>query len=309
MMKTRMATALALALWAAPLAAQDAGGKEVDLAEGDETGDPSAMDRDAEAEAMAAFEREMTESFAIFSDLFEVEALTADQEARLPLAGKMAVEIMPEGTFATVMEQSMGPMMGAIMGAVTADPRIRLAEVSGVDARDLAALEDEAAQEALDIYDPNFSERTERMTGIIVDMMGRLFDAIEPSYREALARALATRFEEREMREVLAFFATPTGAKFARESLLVQYDPQMLGVMEQMGPAMVEIMPSMIDSIAALEAEVESERRFGELSAAERARAARLIGKAEAELDALQPVDAAGETANTDAAVIGRPDA
>ncbi|NBC89146.1 MAG: DUF2059 domain-containing protein [Alphaproteobacteria bacterium] len=304
-----MATALALALWAAPLAAQDAGGEEVDLAEGGETGDPSAMDRDAEAEAMAAFEREMTESFAMFSDLFEVEALTEDQEARLPLAGKMAIEIMPEGTFATVMEQSMGPMMGAIMGAVTADPRIRLAEVSGVDARDLAALEDEAAQEALDIYDPNFSERTERMTGIIVDMMGRLFDTIEPSYREALARALATRFEEGEMREVLAFFATPTGAKFARESLLVQYDPQMLGVMEQMGPAMVEIMPSMIESIAALEAEVESERRFGELSAADRARAARLIGKAEAELDALQPVDAAGETANTDAAAIGRPDA
>jgi len=180
MMKTRMATALALALWAAPLAAQDSGGEEVDLAEGGETGDPSAMGRDAEAEAMAAFEREMTESFAMFSDLFEVEALTADQEARLPLAGKMAIEIMPEGTFATVMEQSMGPMMGAIMGAVTADPRIRLAEVSGVDARDLVALEDEAAQEALDIYDPNFSERTERMTGIIVDMMGRLFDAIEP---------------------------------------------------------------------------------------------------------------------------------
>lgn len=309
MMRTRVSIALALALSAAPLAAQDVGGEEVDLAEEGETGDSAATAWDAEAEAMAAFEREMTESFAMFSDLFAVEPLTPDQQARLPLAGKMAIEIMPEGTFGAVMEQSMGPMMGAIMGAVTADPRIRLAEVSGVDARDLAALEDEAAQEALDIYDPNFSERTERMTGIIVDMMGRLFDAIEPSYRDALARALATRFEEAEMRELLAFFDTPTGAKFARESLLVQYDPQMLGVMEQMGPAMVEIMPSMIESIAALEAEVESERRFGELSAAERARAARLIGKAEAELDALQPVDPAGGAANTDGAAIGRSDA
>ena len=119
-----------------------------------------------------------------------------------------------------------------------------------------------------------------------------MFDALEPSYREAYARALATRFDEAEMRELLAFFGTPTGGRFARQSLLIHYDPQMLGVMEQMGPAMVELLPSMIENVAALEAEFAAVRRFGELSAAERARAARLIGKGEAELDALQPAGA-----------------
>lgn len=287
----KTAIALALALSAAPLGAQDTGAEEVDLAEDGETGDMSPMEWDEDAEALAAFEREMAESFALFSELFPVEPLTPEQEARLPLAARMAGTIMPEGTFGKVMEESMAPMMGAIMNAVTADPRIRLAEVSGVEAQDLAGLEDAAAQEALDIYDPGFDRRTERMTGLIVDMMGQLFAAIEPAYRDAYARALATRFDEGEMRELLAFFDTPLGGKFARESLLVQYDPQMLAVMEQMGPAMVEILPGMMEGIAALEAEIESERRFGELSAAERARAARLIGKSEAELDALQPVE------------------
>ncbi|MEQ8772452.1 MAG: hypothetical protein RIC51_06400, partial [Erythrobacter sp.] len=121
-----VAFTLALALSAAPLAAQDAEEERVDLAEDGETGDSAPMDWDEDSQAMAEFERQMSESFAMFSDLFKVDPLTPEQEARLPLAGEMALEIMPEGTFATVMEDTMGPMMGAIMGAVTADPRLRL---------------------------------------------------------------------------------------------------------------------------------------------------------------------------------------
>ncbi|MEE4204740.1 MAG: DUF2059 domain-containing protein [Erythrobacter sp.] len=293
-MKT-FAAALVLALAGAggacgssPLAAEDS--EKVEPADEAEIG--SDFDWSPEGEAMAEFEREMTESFAIFSEVFKVEPLTPEQEARLPLAGEMAIRIMPEGTFAEVMDDMMAPMMNAVMGVITADPRIRLAQVSGVTPEDLTGLDDAAAQEALDIFDPAFTMRTERMTDITMDMMSKLFGALEPSYREAYARAIATRFEEAEMRELLAFFETPVGGKFARESLRVQYDPQMMVVMEQMGPAMVEVMPSLIEGIAGLEAEFASERRYGELSAAERARAARLIGKAEAELDALQPSEA-----------------
>jgi Uncharacterized protein conserved in bacteria (DUF2059) len=242
-----------------------------------------------EEEELANLEQEINDAFGVLSEIFKVEPLTPEQEARVPLGQEMARFIMPEGSFGTAMNDTMEPMMTMIMGTVTDDPRIRLAEISGVTTDELAELEDAAAQEALDIFDPQYAARTERMSGAMVSMISKLLEAVEPSYREALARALAVRFEEGEMRELLAFFATPVGGKFAAQSFLVQYDSRMMGVMEAMGPAFVEIMPGLIEEVAAIEVEFGSSRDFTELSASERTRAARLIGKSVSELDALVP--------------------
>lgn len=242
-----------------------------------------------EEEAMATLEREMEESFALFGEIFKAEPLTQDQEALMPLANQMVDKIMPVGTFGIAMQDSMEPMMAAIMGAAAENPRFRLSNVTGVDPGELEALDDEQAQEALDIFDPAFAARTDRLSEIIVTMVGELFSAIEPAYRGAYARALTTKFDEAEMTELLAFFEKPVGSKFAQQSFLVQYDPQMLGVMEQMGPAMMQVMPDMMESFKNFDEQFAEARTFGELSASERERAARLIGKPETELDALQP--------------------
>ncbi|GMN02321.1 DUF2059 domain-containing protein [Erythrobacter sp. MTPC3] len=242
-----------------------------------------------EEEAMATLEREMDESFAIFGEIFKAEPLTAEQEALMPLASEMVDKIMPVGTFGIAMQDSMEPMMAAMMGAVSGNPRLRISSITGVDADELEALDDDQAQEVLDIFDPAFEARTNKMSEILIEMVGGLFNAIEPAYRDAYARALTTKFGADEMTELLAFFEKPVGEKFAQQSFLVQYDPQMLGVMEQMGPAMMEVMPGMMESFKTLDEQLAEARSFGDLSANERARAARLIGKGEAELDALQP--------------------
>jgi len=285
-------TAAGLALGLSPaLAAQ-----EVTIAEEDQVDLVSA---DAEAEefiflseeeqVLADLEASIGEAFAMLSAIFKVEPLTEEQEARVPLGAEMAGHIMPDGAFGVAMNETLQPMMTMIMGVVTDDPRIRLAEISGVDADDLADLTDEAAQEALDIFDPQFALRTERTSGLMVGMIGKVLEAVEPAYREGMARAFAVRFDEAEMRELLTFFATPVGGKFAQQSFLVQYDPRMMGVMEAMGPAFVKVIPDMVDEITAIEAELGTARDFSELSAAERRRAARLIGKSARELDALVP--------------------
>ncbi len=126
---------------------------------------------------------------------------------------------------------------------------------------------------------------------MVVTMMGDLFDAIEPAYREGLSRAYATRFEAGEMEELIGFFKTPVGGKFASQSLLVQYDPQMMAMMEQIGPAMGEVMPGMLDEVTEIAAAYPDGRTFGDLGATEKARAARLLGRSEAELEALQPAE------------------
>lgn len=275
---TAAASGLALAL-SSPALAQEESASEEEVFEF----------QTVEEEAAEEFEREMTEAFSIFGEMFEAEPLTEEQEARLPLAKQMVDKVFPVGSFALVMDQSMEPMMTAMMGAFTGDPRTELASLSGVPVEDLNELDDDTAQAALDILDPQYAGRNERINSIVIDMMGDLFAAIEPSYREALARAFAVRFEGGEIEELLVFFETPVGGKFARESFLVQYDPQMMGMMEAMGPAMGEVFPKMLEQIAQMAEDFPEGRTFPELSAAERQRLSELLGKGESELEALAP--------------------
>ncbi|MBU7579477.1 MAG: DUF2059 domain-containing protein [Porphyrobacter sp.] len=260
---------------ASPLAAQDAAEADV-------------IFLTEEEEELQTIEKEMTEAFSMFGALFKAEPLTGEQEALLPLASEMARRIMPEGSFGIAMRETLEPMM-AMIATDPAEPRAHLAGISGVEMTDLERLSDDDVREALDIFDPHFAARNERTAKVMTGMIGRLLEAIEPAYREGMARALARRFSEAEMRELLDFFATPTGGKFAAQSFLVQYDPQLLGVMEAMGPAAVKLIPDMTREFTAIETELGTSRDFSELSAAERTRAARLIGKSVRELDALVP--------------------
>jgi hypothetical protein len=279
----------ALALTPLPLAAQEAEGDEETVEPAEGAVSEELVFLTEEEEEQARLEQELTEAFSLFGTLFKTEPLTPEQQARLPLAEDMAQHMMPAGSFGVAMQESIAPMFDAIASELGSDPRTRLAEISGVDAEHLAGLSDETAQEALDIFDPRYAARTERISASTVAMIGKLIDAVEPAYRRALAEALAIRFEEAEMRELLVFFDTPLGGKFARESLSVQYDPRMMGVSEAMGPAMVEIFPEMEKEFAAIETEFGGTRDFTQLSAVERERAARLIGKSVSELDALVP--------------------
>ncbi|MCL9999178.1 MAG: DUF2059 domain-containing protein [Erythrobacter sp.] len=281
------ASLAALGLAAPPLAALDHGAAE--KAAGTENQKDEFLFLTEEEEAQAQLEQELSDAFAMFGEMFKADPLTPEQEALLPLATQMAGFIMPEGSFRTAMDESLEPMMAMIADDAASTPRSRLAALSGVETGALDALSDEDAQEALDIFDPQFAARSARTSAALTGMIGKLLEAVEPAYREGLSRAIARRFDEAEMRELLAFFATPLGAKFASQSFLVQYDPQVMGVMEAMGPAAVKLLPDVTEEFAAIGAEFGDGRKFSELSAAERTRAARLIGKSERELDALVP--------------------
>lgn len=278
------ATGFAALALAPPLAAQETAPASEPVIEEEEI-----VFLTEEEEELQNLEKEMAAAFSVFGELFKAEPLTPEQEALLPLATDMARHIMPEGSFGTAMRDTIDPMMTMIMGNIDSNPRVRLSEISGVPTAALEGLSDDDAQEALDIFDPQFAARNERTAKVFTGMVGKLLDAIEPAYREGMARALTRRFNEAEMRELLAFFATPTGGKFAKQSFLVQYDPQLMGVMEALGPAAVKLVPEITEEFAAIESEFGTHRDFTELSNAERTRAARLIGKSVRELEALVP--------------------
>ncbi|MBA4050278.1 MAG: hypothetical protein C0472_00005 [Erythrobacter sp.] len=235
------ASLAALALAAPPLAAQDHGAAE--KVAGSDNRKEELQFLTEEEEAQAQLEQELAEAHSMFGELFKADPLTPEQEALLPLATRMAAHVMPDGSFRTAMDGVTEPMMEMMLGDPENSPRVRLAEISGVAAEELERLSDEDAQEALDIFDPQFAARTQRTSEAFTGLMGKLMVAIEPAYREGLARAFARRFDEAEIRELLTFFATPLGAKFAAQSFLVQYDPQIMGFMEAMGPAAAKLVP------------------------------------------------------------------
>ena len=62
---------------------------------------------------------------------------------------------------------------------------------------------------------------------------------VEPFYREGLARAYAKHFDAAELAEINAFFATPTGNRYAATSMGMYMDPQLMAEIPDMMPVIV----------------------------------------------------------------------
>ena len=220
---------------------------------------------------------------AMMSGLFQAEPLTAGQEARLPAATAIVATMLPEGFYGEmmrdVMEKTMRPMM-----AMFSEPDILLASRLALDEAALADLSDAEKQELLTMLDPAWDRRADTMVDALIANMGDAFAAVEPPVRAGLAKAYAVRFDEAQLADISTFFATPTGGEFARQSMALFADPQVMG-------ATMEAMPEMIGSFTEMETAMEaaleslpSERDYVDLSAAQRARMADLLG---VETDAL----------------------
>ena len=214
---------------------------------------------------------------AMMSGLFQAEPLTAEQEARLPAATAIVATMMPEGFYGEIMRDMMEKTMRPMM-AMFSEPDFILASRLTLDEAALADLSDAEKQELLTMLDPAWDQRADTMVDALVSNMGGAFAAVEPPVRAGLAKAYAVRFDEAQLADISAFFATPTGGEFARQSMALFADPQVMG-------ATMEAMPEMIGSFTemetAMEAALESlpaERDYADLSMAQRARMADLLG-------------------------------
>ena len=214
---------------------------------------------------------------AMMSGLFQAEPLTAEQEARLPAATAIVATMMPEGFYGEIMRDMMEKTMRPMM-AMFSEPDFLLASRLTLDEAALAELSDAEKQELLTMLDSAWDQRADTMVDALISNMGGAFAAVEPPVRAGLAKAYAVRFDEAQLADISTFFATPTGGEFARQSMALFADPQDMG-------ATMEAMPEMIGSFTemetAMEAALESlpaERDYADLSMAQRARMADLLG-------------------------------
>ena len=248
----------------APLAAQDI---EIGKVEGEVALEP--------AEAGGAMDEAAV--LAMMSGMFQADLLTADQEARLPAATAIVATMMPEGFYGEMMRDMMEKTMRPMM-TMFSEPDFLLASRLTLDEATIAELGDAEKKELLTMLDPAWDQRADTMVNAVVANMGGAYAAVEPPVRAGLAKAYAVRFDEAQLADISSFFATPTGGEFARQSMALFADPQVMG-------ATIEAMPEMIGSftemetsmLAALES-LPAERDYADLSAAQRARMADLLG-------------------------------
>ena len=114
--------------------------------------------------------------------------------------------------------------------------------------------------------------------------MSEMFGRIEDPLREGFTKAFATRFTDEQPRDLQAFFATPTGALYAKQTFSIYADPQVMSASMQMMPEMLGSMEGLIGSFESAIANLPPERGYADLSEAERQELAGLLGLSERKL-------------------------
>ena len=269
--KTLLTLGASLALTAQPLAAQD-----------------EMPDEDA---------------FAALAGMFEVEPLTAEQEARLPLAQEIIARMIPPGSMGEMMDGMMGGMFEQLsqIGMAANSDADFVAEKIGLMGEDLLLTEAEAAELAA-MFDPVRKERMQREAQLVPSMAAAMATAMEPTMRKAMSELYAINFAQGELEEINAFFATETGTSFARKSFTMASDPRVMAVSMQALPDMMAQIASMEEKMKAATADLPQARSFDELSDAEKRRVAKLTGYPVENLEnwaspSLQVMDAVEEAA------------
>ena len=260
---------------------------------------PAAAQEDPEHSESAMSPGELDEFAGMMAGLFQTEPLTEEQNARLPAAQAVIGEMMPDGFYGETMAGMMDKMLRPML-TMFSQPEFVLGARLTVDAEAIEALEEAEQAELTAMLDPAYQARGDAMVAVLTSRMGGMFTAMEGPMREGLSKAYAVRFDDAQLADIAAFFATPTGGEYARESMALFADPQVMQASMQALPAMMsgfgDIESAMREAMAALPAE----RGYGDLTEAQRERMAELLDVDPAQLaDLVNPPksmdDAAGQ--------------
>lgn len=260
---------------------------------------PAAAQEDPEHSESAMSPGDLDEFAGMMAGLFQTEPLTEEQNARLPAAQAVVGEMMPDGFYGEMMAGMMDKMLRPML-TMFSQPEFVLGARLTVDAEAIEALEEAEQAELTAMLDPAYQARGDAMVAVLTSRMGGMFTAMEGPMREGLSKAYAVRFDDAQLADIAAFFATPTGGEYARESMALFADPQVMQASMQALPAMMsgfgDIESAMREAMTALPAE----RGYGDLTEAQRERMAELLDVDPAQLaDLVNPPksmdDAAGQ--------------
>lgn len=230
-----------------------------------------------------AVDDELAKEMAAFSQAYNVEPLTAEQEARLPLARSVIDQVIPAGSMNALTSKMFDGLFGPMSYmAETTGPN--LSDFIGYDKSELALTDGEAAEIAA-IVDPAWQERQRIGLTVTQDVVRKTMVKMEPAMREGMSEAYAANFTTDQLNDLKTFFDTPTGSVFARKSLELASDPRMVRASMAMMPEMMQEFSKMEEAIAAATASLPERRTFETLSPAQKKQLMKITGLSEEDLE------------------------
>lgn len=232
-----------------------------------------------DAEYQAGEQEEMAGVMAMLGSMFKAEPLTAEQQARLPLAQTIVGKIMPDGTMREMFDGMMGGMFGDLMkmGANAEPASTFIANQLGLYGEEIS-LSDEQATEIANMLDPARKERKAKEAEMMPQVIGEVMTTMEPTMRKAMSELYAVYFNDAELADIDTFFSTPSGTAYARKSFKMSSDPRIMAATMESLPQMMEQFGAIEAKMKAATADLPASRTFAELTAQEKARISKLTG-------------------------------
>lgn len=186
---------------------------------------------------------DFTAMLAMFDKLFPPQP--EPDPARLALARTSVQAMWPEGAYGKMMTSFMGGIFDRVMQMKQSDlaalgSKPKKSPAAAASSPDLS-LHDQAAAK-----DPYFDKRMAAMREAVGEELGKLSAIIDPRVRDGLARSMARRFDAQQLKDINAFFATPSGRALAGQSMQLWVDPDMLRSLFGAMPEMIKLMPDMM---------------------------------------------------------------
>lgn len=222
-----------------------------------------------------------------------VPAIAADP-TRLAAAKQTVDYVFPAGTYARMMGETMDKMMDSILDTTMRMPLKNLAGVGGVATDEIG---EGSLAEMMEIYDPAYKERMRLSTRAMMTEMSTLMSRFEPEIRSGLASAYAKRFDTAQLEDLNGFFATPTGRAYAADSYIIMMSPEVMEKMQTFMPEMMREMPAIMEKVKGAIEQLPKPRTYPDLSDAEKAKLAKILGISLEELEEKEAAKASAATA------------
>jgi hypothetical protein len=188
-----------------------------------------------------------TASAPEFASAAPAEAPVAVPDPLRVIAAKPVIDkLWPLGTYRRMMDGTLSKMMDQVMASMFDMPASDMAKAIDPTGEVAKAADGKSMGEMAVAADPHFRERMKITMDVMMREMIPLMEKVEPQVRSNLANIYARKFDSRQLREMDAFFTTPTGKAYAEQSMLAFIDPEMIKSMQSFVPEMMKAMPDIM---------------------------------------------------------------
>lgn len=208
----------------------------------------------------------------------QAQAPAPSDAARIAAARDVVGQLFPTGTYRRMMAGVMDKMMAQVTDEMLDLPLKQFATMGGASAEQLAKLPPSSLRQIMAIVDPAYDQRMQITMQTMTAGLTDLLTQFEPEIRDGMALAYASHFSQAQLAELKRFFATPTGAAYASQSMTLATDPQVMAKMQAIVPRIIGAMPALAAKAQEQTASLPKPHKIQDLSPADQDKLRSLLG-------------------------------